>query len=111
MRKRILGGRRIEPLVVGSILLPDARSIMTLSGASRYTRMNIQVKNAFEKDWGAFYTNQHVLDICLSLVMLKFVHDSLENQLKSNHDDDNQNLSNVLHIIQSITMMEYCSID
>jgi hypothetical protein len=43
--------------------------------------------------------------------MLKFVHDSLENQLKSNHDDDNQNLSNVLHIIQSITMMGYCSID
>jgi hypothetical protein len=50
MRKRILGGRRIEPLVVGSILLPDAHSIMTLSGASRHTRMNIQVKNAFEKD-------------------------------------------------------------
>jgi hypothetical protein len=40
--------RRIELFVFGSILLPAARSIITLSGASRHTIMNIKIIDNIE---------------------------------------------------------------
>jgi len=96
------------PLVFGSILLPAARSIKTLSGASRHTKKKSE--NQFE-DFSriCIQTYQHVLEIFLDFVMLKSVLDYSENQLKSIHDVNNPFLLNVLHIIESIMMLEYYS--
>lgn len=81
-----------KPCVSGSIRFPAARSIKTVSGASKHTKYksirdvhNIILSRS---------TDRHVSERFLSFVMLMFALDSRENRLGSILDESNRNLWN-----------------